>query len=128
MDNNGDGQIDTGDTLVGANGEVGPGVDLSGGKAHKLLVKVFAPGGATAGTTDTATVTVTFPTRRSAARPRRPTSPPSSRGQMRLIKLQAKDENCDGAEGADLVGGTHREAGPGASSTASSRPMKAPRR
>ncbi|SFO52329.1 conserved repeat domain-containing protein [Variovorax sp. PDC80] len=98
LDNNGDGQIDTGDTLVGANGQVGPTVDLSGGKAHKLLVKVFAPGGATAGTTDTATVTVTFPEQAKCGEPSATDITTVITGQMRLIKLQAKDENCDGTE------------------------------
>lgn len=96
IDNNGDGQIDTGDTLVGANGQVGPTVDLSGGKAHKLLVKVFAPGGATAGATDTATVTVTFPDQAKCGAPSATDISTVISGQMRLIKLQAKDEECKG--------------------------------
>ncbi len=96
LDNNGDGQIDAADTLVGANGQVGPTVDLSGGKAHKLLVKVFAPGGAAAGTTDTATVTVTFPEQAKCGTASATDITTVITGQMRLIKLQAKDDKCEG--------------------------------
>lgn len=97
IDNNGDGVIDGGDTLV--TGSI-PG-PLAASGTQKLLVKVFAPGGASAGATDTATVTVTFPAG--------PTSCGTSTatdistviaGQVRVVKTQAADANCDGAEAA----------------------------
>ena len=95
IDVNEDGQIDGGDTLV-----TGPiaGPLPAGGK-QKLLVKVFAPGGAPAGSTDTATVTVTFPAgATSCGAPSATDVTTVITGQMRLVKTQALDANCDGAE------------------------------
>lgn len=95
IDVNGDGQIDGGDTLV-----TGPiaGPLLASG-TQKLLVKVFAPGGASAGAVDTATVTVTFPAGpTSCGTPTVTDVTTVITGQMRLVKTQALDTNCDGAE------------------------------
>lgn len=102
VDVNGDGQIDGGDTLV-TNGTVTPtapatGTALDSGKTQKLLVKVFAPGGATAGATDTATVTVTFPDVAACGSPTATDITTVITGQMRLVKTQALDVNCDGTE------------------------------
>ncbi len=99
----GDGQIGAGDTLV-TNGTVtppaptAPATALDSGKTHKLLVKVFAPGGATAGATDTATVTVTFPDVAACGSPTATDITTVITGQMRLVKTQALDVNCDGTE------------------------------
>ncbi|GER12060.1 beta strand repeat-containing protein [Variovorax boronicumulans] len=104
VDNNGNGQIDAGDTLVSdPNGEVIPavpptGAALDSGKTQKLLVKVFAPGGATAGAIDTAKVTVTFPDVPACGSPSATDITTVITGQMRLVKTQALDVNCDGAE------------------------------
>jgi len=98
IDVNGDGQIDANDTLV-----TGPIASLPvGGPPQKLLVRVFAPGGASAGATDTTTVTATFAAGASSC------GAPSAidistviTGQIRVLKTQAADANCDGViEGA----------------------------
>ena len=94
IDNNGDGMIDPGDTLI-TGSIAGP---LAAGNVQKLLAKVIAPGGALVGATDTATVTVTFPSGTSSC------GTPSATdvttvitGLMRVIKLQALDTACTGA-------------------------------
>ena len=95
VDVNGDGQIDSGDTLV--TGSITPAAGgLNGGKTQKLLVKVFAPGGATAGATDTATVTVTFPDVAACGTPSATDVSTVITGQMRLVKTQALDSSCTG--------------------------------
>jgi uncharacterized repeat protein (TIGR01451 family) len=95
IDVNGDGQIDAGDTLI--TGSV-PG-PLPVGGTQKLLLKVFAPGGATAGSVDTATVTVTFPSgAMSCGTPSATDVTTVITGQIRLVKTQALDVNCDGTE------------------------------
>jgi len=93
LDVNGNGQIDTGDTLV--TGPL-PG-PLAAGATQKLLVRVFAPGGASAGATDLTTVTATF------TDPAPNCGTPSATdlttvitGQIRVIKTQAADIACDG--------------------------------
>ncbi|KQW61197.1 beta strand repeat-containing protein [Variovorax sp. Root411] len=93
IDVNGDGQIDSGDTLV--TGPIaGP---LAAGGTQKLLVKVFAPGGASAGAVDTATVTVTFPAgATSCGTPSANDVTTVITGQMRLVKTQAMDPTCAG--------------------------------
>jgi uncharacterized repeat protein (TIGR01451 family) len=101
-DVDGDGQIGAGDMLV-TNGTVTPtapptGTALDGGKTQKLLVKVFAPGGATAGVTDTATVTVTFPEQAACGSPSATDVSTVITGQMRLVKTQALDADCKGDE------------------------------
>jgi uncharacterized repeat protein (TIGR01451 family) len=95
IDVNGDGQIDGGDTLV--TGPIAGPLAASG--TQKLLVKVFAPGGASAGAVDTATVTVTFPAgATSCGTPSATDVTTVITGQMRLVKTQALDTNCDGTE------------------------------
>ncbi|QOF77551.1 beta strand repeat-containing protein [Variovorax sp. 38R] len=97
IDANGDGQIDAGDPLI--TGTI-PG-PLVGGTSQKLLVKVFAPGGATAGATDTATVTVTFPSGvGSCGTPTATDVSTVISGQVRVVKTQAADANCDASEAA----------------------------
>ncbi|CAM3426828.1 hypothetical protein [Polaromonas hydrogenivorans] len=81
VDVNGDGQLDAGDTLYS-----GSSLSLATGATQKLLVKVFAPGGAAAGATDVATVTATF-----AANCGAPSATDTSTvitGQIRLVKTQ----------------------------------------
>ena len=94
VDQNGDGRLDAGDTLV--DGTIaGP---LPVGGKQKLLLKVFAPGGAAAGTVDTATVTVTFPSGATSCGTHSATDVTTViTGQIRLVKNQANDANCDGA-------------------------------
>ncbi|WP_447774956.1 hypothetical protein [Variovorax boronicumulans] len=94
LDVNGDGQIDAADTPVS-----GPLASLPVGAAQKLLVRVFAPGGVTAGVSSTTTVTATF----TDAAPNCGT--PSATditavitGQIRVLKTQATDATCDGVE------------------------------
>ncbi|MDT4856011.1 hypothetical protein FQZ97_903860 [compost metagenome] len=95
IDVDGDGQIGSGDTLV--TGTI-PG-PLAANGTQKLLVKVFAPGGASAGAVDTATVTVTFPAgATSCGTPSATDVTTVITGQMRLVKTQALDTNCDGTE------------------------------
>lgn len=94
IDVNGDDQIDPGDTLVPTSIS-GP---LLAGTSQKFLLKVFAPGGATAGSIDTATVTVTFPA--GASNCGTPSATDTSTvvtGQMRVQKFQALDTTCAGA-------------------------------
>jgi uncharacterized repeat protein (TIGR01451 family) len=102
VDNNGDGQIDGGDTLVSAS--TLPELTASGttGSTLKLLLKVFAPGGAAAGTTDTATVTATFPAANPCGTPSANDLTTVITGQMRLVKTQAKVA-CDTAPPATTV-------------------------
>ncbi|PBI85131.1 hypothetical protein BKP43_48530 [Variovorax boronicumulans] len=95
IDVDGDGQIGSGDTLV--TGPIAGPLAASG--TQKLLVKVFAPGGASAGAVDTATVTVTFPAgATSCGTPSATDVTTVITGQMRLVKTQALDTNCDGTE------------------------------
>jgi len=99
LDVNGDGQIDALDTLV--TGPIaGP---LAAGTTQKLLVRVFAPGGASAGATDTTTVTATF------TDPAPNCGTPSATdistvitGQIRVLKTQAADVACDGTADGDF--------------------------
>lgn len=82
VDVNGDGQLDAGDTLY-----TGGTLTLATGAMQKLLVKVFAPGGAAAGAADVATVTATF-----AANCGTPSATDTSTvitGQIRVVKTQA---------------------------------------
>ncbi|MDB5869039.1 MAG: conserved repeat domain protein [Polaromonas sp.] len=89
VDVNGDGQLDAGDTLY-----TGGSLSLAAAPAtQKLLVKVFAPGGAAAGAADVATVTATF-----AANCGTPSATDTSTvitGQIRLVKTQGLNAVCD---------------------------------
>jgi uncharacterized repeat protein (TIGR01451 family) len=97
LDVNGDGQIDAGDTLV-TGPQAGP---LAVGASQKLLVRVFAPGGASAGATDTTTVTATFTDAASCGAPSATDISTVITGQIRVLKTQAADVTCDGvADGA----------------------------
>ncbi|RQO59204.1 hypothetical protein DBV14_07750 [Variovorax sp. KBW07] len=100
IDVNGDGQIDANDTLV-----TGPQTGtLAPGASRKLLVRVFAPGGATAGATDTVTVTATFTdTAPNCGAPSATDVSTIITGQIRVLKTQAPDANCDGV--ADIAFG-----------------------
>ncbi|BEP69287.1 MULTISPECIES: hypothetical protein [unclassified Variovorax] len=92
LDVNGDGQIDAGDTPVN-----GPLASLPARAEQKLLVRVFAPGGVSAGVSNTTTVTATF------TDPAPNCGTPSATditavitGQIRVLKTQAADATCDG--------------------------------
>lgn len=106
IDVNGDGQIDAGDTLITA-----PIPALAGGAQSKILVKVFAPGGATAGAVSDVTVTATDNDTDGDGNvcPAVTTTDTTTviTGQVRLLKYQALDANCDGVEdpsSAALIG------------------------
>ena len=100
IDVNGDGQIDGKDTPVNPNppGTLTINPALLLGVPQKILVKVFAPGGATPGAQDVATVTATFAAANGG------TCAPASNtdtstvvtGLMRGDKTQAIDAACDG--------------------------------
>jgi uncharacterized repeat protein (TIGR01451 family) len=71
------------------------------GASQKLLVRVFAPGGASAGATDTTTVTATFTGPSSCGAPSATDISTVITGQIRVLKTQAADVTCDGvADGA----------------------------
>ena len=96
IDHNGDGQIDSLDTSVTVNSTVIPALVL--GTPQKILVKVFAPGGAIAGAQDTATVTATFaPANGGTCAPASNTDTSTVvTGLMRGEKTQALNAKCDG--------------------------------
>lgn len=71
------------------------GAGLQPGEVVKILVKVEAPANATAGQTDNSTITVT-PTAGSAVKVDDKTT--VNLGQVRLLKEQSLDANCDGTE------------------------------
>lgn len=97
VDVNGDGQIDAGDTLITA-----PLPALVAGAETKILIKVFAPGGATAGGVSIVTVTATDNDTDGDGNvcPAVTATDTSTviTGQIRLVKTQALDANCDGIE------------------------------
>jgi uncharacterized repeat protein (TIGR01451 family) len=91
IDVNSNGVIDPADTLV-----TGPiTADLLGGETQPILVRVFAPGGATAGASATVTVTATFANTQCGA-PSATSVANVITGQIRVVKGQALDANCDG--------------------------------
>lgn len=95
IDVNGNGQVDAGDTLV----TTGSVPALTGGQQTRLLVKVFAPGGVTAGSANTVTVTATDSTAVCAPVTVTDTSTVVT-GQVRVTKTQAADLLCNGSAGA----------------------------
>lgn len=96
LDVNANGVLDASDTLV-TGAIAGP---LVVGGTQAILVKVFAPGGAVAGETSTATVTVTFPSgATSCGAPSAKDLSTAVTGQIRLIKTQALDTACNGTVG-----------------------------
>ena len=90
IDTNKNGVIDGGDTLVTA-----PIPALLPGASTSLLVKIFAPSGATAGATDTATITATDTTGACAVQTTTDVSTVIT-GQIRLLKSQVADPTCTG--------------------------------
>jgi len=94
VDTDNDGQLSAGDTVVPATGIVTPASALTSGQTQKLFVKVFAPGGATAGATDTANVVVTFPSVAACGSPSATDISTVITGQIRLVKTQALDSAC----------------------------------
>ncbi len=92
-DINGNGQIDAAAMLVTTD-IPGP---LDVGTSKKFLLKVFAPGGAAAGSIDTATVTVTFNAAVGNCGTHSVTDTSTVvTGQMRVQKFQALDTSCAG--------------------------------
>ena len=91
-DVNGDGLLDSGDTVVSSTA-----TPLAVGNSRRLLVRVFAPGGAAVGAVDVLTFTVTDATCGSASVTDRTTV---MSGQLRLVKTQALDATCDGTADA----------------------------
>lgn len=94
LDVNGNGQIDASDTPV--SGPIAAGLAVGG--SQKILVRVFAPGNATAGLQDTVVVTATF----TGAAPNcgAPSATDISTvvtGQIRVVKTQAHDPTCTNA-------------------------------
>lgn len=93
VDVDGDGVLGAADTLI--TGPIASTLAVSG--TQKLLVKVFAPGGATSGSASQATVTVTFPAgATSCGTPSTTDLSTVVSGQIRLNKTQALDALCDG--------------------------------
>jgi uncharacterized repeat protein (TIGR01451 family) len=95
-DNNGDGLIDAGDTVVDP--LVGlTSTTLAPGGSAKLLVKVFAPAGAASGTTDVVSITANSTCGTAATTSNTATGTTTViTGQVRLVKQQAIDHDCDG--------------------------------
>lgn len=96
IDVNGNGQIDATDTPVVAGTTINPALLV--GAPQKILVRVFAPGGAVPSIQDTVVVTATFATAGGGT-----CGPVSATdistvvmGQIRVIKTQALDATCDG--------------------------------
>ncbi|KQX94762.1 hypothetical protein ASD34_23735 [Variovorax sp. Root473] len=110
LDVNGDGQIDAGDTPV-----TGPLASLPVGAAQKLLVRVFAPGGASAGVSSNTTVTATFTDPASSCGTSSATDISAViSGQIRVVKTQAADLNCDAvADGTGAFAATPLQLKPG---------------
>lgn len=94
IDTNGNGQLDAGDTLITGSTTLPAVVP---GTPQKLLVKIFAPGGAIGGTTSIATVTVTFPAGSNCGAPSLTDATTVVSGQIRINPLQAKNAACDAA-------------------------------
>ncbi len=96
-DANNNGVIDAGDPVINAPADLGP---IAPGASVRLLVRVSATGGAAAGITDTATLTVTTSGSVNAvAAPATVASTDSTTviaGNLVLLKEQAIDANCDG--------------------------------
>lgn len=93
LDVNKDSLLDANDTLV--TGAISASIPVGGTQA--ILVKVFAPGGAAAGETATATVTVTFAPSgaTSCGAPSAKDVSTAITGQIRLVKTQALNAACD---------------------------------
>ena len=96
-DANNNGVIDAGDPVINAPSDLGP---IAPGASVRLLVRVSATGGAAAGITDTATLTVTTSGSVNAvAAPAVVTTTDTTTviaGNLVLLKEQALDANCDG--------------------------------
>ncbi|AIY42889.1 hypothetical protein LT85_3731 [Collimonas arenae] len=95
LDVNGTGQIAANDPIV-TSGQNQPALGAAGA-TQKLLVKVFAPGGATAGASDLVTITSTFtdPAPNCGTQTATDTTTVIT-GQIRVVKTQALDAACAG--------------------------------
>lgn len=95
FDANKNGQIDAGDTLITGNNlnTVLSDGKLAPGETEYLLVKLQVPASATAGTTYNTILTVTPPVGSAVTATDVTTV---NVGQVRLVKLQGLDANCDG--------------------------------
>ncbi len=106
-DKNNDGVLDANDPVVtdlsqlsGGTGGASTAVGLDAGETARLFVKVIAPNSATSGAVNTATITATVSnTVNGVAAPAPATVTDTTTviaGQVRLVKEQALDANCDG--------------------------------
>lgn len=118
VDLNNNGIADTGELVTGADltallTATPGGAGLQPGESATILVKVQAPSNATAGQSDSSTITIT-PTGSTAVSVNDTTT--VNIGQVRLTKQQALDSNCDGTPdaGAGVYGLNTISAKPGA--------------
>jgi trimeric autotransporter adhesin len=110
-DVNGDGAIDAGDTVVPTTGLA---TTLAPGASTRLLVRVFAPAGAAAGSTDVVSIAASA-TCGTAVTPSNTATGTTTvvTGQVRLSKLQAIDRTCLAAFGTLTFTNTTQQAYPG---------------
>ncbi|TEU25583.1 beta strand repeat-containing protein [Alkanindiges illinoisensis] len=110
VDNNGiadAGELVTGTNLTALLAGTAGGAGLQPGEAVRIFVKVEAPAGATDGQQDVATITITptgvigDDTAPAALKVTDVTT--INNGQIRLLKEQALDANCDGTEDSGLA-------------------------
>lgn len=106
-DKNNDGILDVNDPVVsdlsqftGGTGGASTAAGLDAGETARLFVKIIAPASAALGAVDTSSLTVTTTgTVNGAAAPATVTATDTTTviaGQVRLVKEQALDANCDG--------------------------------
>jgi trimeric autotransporter adhesin len=106
-DKNNDGVLDASDPIVtdlsqltGGTGGASTAAGLSVGESARIFVKVLAPAGAAVGDVNTTTLTATIAGAVNAVAAPSPVSATDTTtviaGQVRLVKEQALDANCDG--------------------------------
>lgn len=101
LDVNGNGVLDAGDTLItsGALPAVAPGTPVY------LLVKVFAPAGASAGKTSVVTTSLTFPAGTdNCGTPAATDTSTVVLGQIQVVATQAKNASCNAAGITTAIG------------------------
>jgi len=104
-DVNGDGMIDAGDTVLDQTLDPDLSVSLAPGVQYKILVKVFAPAGAAAGSTDVVSIYATAQCNGTTSTDSNTATDTTTvvTGQVRLDKTQTIDEDCDGTTTPDLA-------------------------
>ncbi|MEB0138204.1 MULTISPECIES: hypothetical protein [unclassified Undibacterium] len=109
LDVNGNGQVDSGDTLLT---DPSAPLTLAVGAQQKILVKMFAPGGVLVGDQNTVRIVATFDTASCA-----PTSVTDTTtvvtGQMRVSKTQLLDPTCSGVASGTYSASVIANAQPG---------------